>query len=243
MTAEEAHRYARETGVSRWFYALVRLLVTPVFRLYFRLHISGAEHIPAQGAAIVTPNHKSFWDSFFTAIATTRHMRFMAKKELFAPWYGPLLLRLGAFPVDRGSSDAAALETARTILAQGGLLELFPEGTRIRDPDGLGEPRRGAARLALETGTPIVPAAITGTEKIFWGPIPLPRRVQVAFSPPVAAADYEATPEAAAELTEQVWPEVESQYHRLRSRPGLIAAGVAAVGLGGLAAALLRRRR
>lgn len=242
VTTQEAHRYAREQGVARGLYAVVRFLLTPVFRLYFRLHISGAEHIPAEGAAIVTPNHKSFWDSFFTAVATPRHMRFMAKRELFDPWYGGLLLRLGAFPVDRGSGDAEALETARVILGQGGLLELFPEGTRIRDSEELGAPKRGAARLALETGTPIVPAAITGTDKIFWGPIPVPRRVQVAFAEPVAAIALEATPEGAAALTETVWPEVESQFRRLRSRPGLIAAGLAAAGLSGLAAVLLKRR-
>ena len=91
-------------------------------------------------------------------------------------------MALGAFPVRRGSADADALETARVILRQGGLLSLFPEGTRVRDRDGLGEPRRGAARLALETGAPLVPAAITGTDRLFLGPLPKPKRVQLAFA-------------------------------------------------------------
>src|SRR6185503_17566378 len=114
----------------------------------------GADHIPREGAAVIAPNHKSFYDSFFLALATPRPMRFMAKNELIAPWYGAYLVRLGAFPVRRGESDEEALETAREILRQGGLLALFPEGTRVRDPGELGEPRRGAGRLALETRSP-----------------------------------------------------------------------------------------
>jgi 1-acyl-sn-glycerol-3-phosphate acyltransferase len=242
VTTEEAHRLAREKGVSRWLYALVRGIVSPLFRLYFRMHISGADYIPAEGAAIVAPNHKSFWDSFFIAVCTRRHVRFMAKTELIEARYGRLLVRLGAFPVRRGQADEDALETARIILRQGGLLALFPEGTRIRDPDNLGHPRRGAGRLALETGAPLVPCAITGTEKIFRGGFPVPRRVQVAFSPPIAVSDLAPTPEAASELIEGVvWPSVEGEYRRLRARPTVIAAGLAALGLGG--GLLLRRRK
>jgi 1-acyl-sn-glycerol-3-phosphate acyltransferase len=242
VTNEEAHRLAREKGVSRPLYALVRGLAAPFMRVWFRMHVSGAGHIPESGAAIVAPNHKSFWDSFFIGVCTRRHLRFMAKTELVQARYGPLLVRLGAFPVRRGEADADALETARTILSQGGLLALFPEGTRIRDPDELGHPRRGAGRLALETGAPIVPAAIAGSEHLFLGPLPRPRRVQVAFAEPVRMAELTATPEEAARLVEEmVWPEVEGEFRRLRARPGLIAAGLAALGIGG--GALVRRGR
>src|SRR5687768_18425701 len=127
MTNEEAHRLAREKGVSPPLYALVRALVVPFLRVWFRLRVSGREHVPATGAAIVAPNHKSVWDSFFIAAGTRRHLRFMSKTELIEAPYGRLLVRLGAFPVRRGQSDAEALETARTILRQGELLSLFPE--------------------------------------------------------------------------------------------------------------------
>jgi 1-acyl-sn-glycerol-3-phosphate acyltransferase len=244
VTNEEAHRLAREKGVSRPLYAIVRGVVTPFMRVWFRMHVSGAEHIPASGAAIVAPNHKSFWDSFFVGICTRRHLRFMAKTELVQARYGPLLVRLGAFPVRRGEADADALETARVILRQGGLLALFPEGTRIRDPDELGNPRRGAGRLALETGAPIVPAAITGSERLFVGPLPKPRRVQVAFAEPIPVAELTATPEEASRLVEEmVWPEVEGEFRRLRSRPGVIAAGLAALGIGVGGGVVVRRRR
>jgi 1-acyl-sn-glycerol-3-phosphate acyltransferase len=243
MTNEEAHRLAREKGVSRPLYALVRGTLRPLFRVYFRMHVSGAEHVPKEGAAIIAPNHKSFWDSFFLGIAIPRrHLRFMGKTELFEARRARLLVRLGAFPVRRGESDADALETAREILRQGGLLALFPEGTRIRDPDELGNPKRGAGRLALESGAPLVPAAITGTDHLFAGPVAKPKRVQVAFSEPIPVTELVSTPEAAGELVERtLWPEVESEFRRLRSRPGLIAASLAALGVGG--GLLVRQRR
>jgi 1-acyl-sn-glycerol-3-phosphate acyltransferase len=241
VTNEKAHLLAREKGVSKPLYAIVRALLVPMLRLWFRMHVSGAEHIPRIGAAIVAPNHKSFLDSFFVAVCTPRQLRFMAKTELIEPRYGRLLVRLGAFPVMRGQSDADALETARTILDQGGLLALFPEGTRIRDPEELGHPRRGAGRLALETGSPLVPAAITGTDNLFLGPVPKPRRVQVAFSEPIQVSEIAATAAGAAELVdEMLWPEVEGEYGRLRARPTLVAAGLAALGVGGF---LIRKRR
>ena len=213
-------------------------------RLYFRLRVEGAEHIPGSGSAIVAPNHKSFWDSFFVAAATRRHVRYMAKAELFRGPLGRILIRLGAFPVKRGEADAEALETARSILRTGGLLALFPEGTRVRDRSALGSPRRGAGRLALETGAPLVPAAITGTERLFLGPVPKPKRVQVAFGEPIAVHELEATPEAAGQLIEgELWPEVTAEYKRLLARPGVIAAGLAAAGLTAFLAERTRRRR
>src|SRR5215211_5436638 len=185
MSNEEAHRLARENGVSRWLYALVRAIVSPLFRVYFRMHVSGADCIPAEGPAIVAPNHKSFWDSFFIAVCTPRHVRFMAKTELIEARYGRLLVRLGAFPVRR---------------------------------------------------------AMTGTEKIFRGGFPVPRRVQVAFSRPIPVSDLATSPAAASELVEgTLWPEVEGSYRRLRARPTLIAAGLAALGIGG--GLFFRRKR
>jgi 1-acyl-sn-glycerol-3-phosphate acyltransferase len=230
--------------VSRPLYAVVKLIVGPFLRVWYRLRIAGAEHVPDTGAAIIAPNHKSLYDSFFIAMATRRHLRFMGKSELFEGPFGRLLVRLGAFPVRRGESDQEALETARTVLRQGGLLSLFPEGTRVRDPDTLGSPRRGAGRLAIEARAPLVPCAITGTERLFAGPLPRPGRVQIAFVPAIAPAELEATPEAATELIEgQVWPEVEREWRLLRERPGLIAAALAALGVGGGLAYRARRQR
>jgi 1-acyl-sn-glycerol-3-phosphate acyltransferase len=206
------------------------------------MHVAGVEKVPADGAAIVAPNHKSFWDSFFIGVCVRRHLRFMGKTELFEGPWGRLLVKLGAFPVRRGQADEDALETAREILRQGGLLALFPEGTRVRDPERLGHPRRGAGRLALDSGAPIVPCAITGTDNLFIGPIAKPKRVQVSFGDPIPVDRLASTPEGAGELVERtLWPQVEGEFRRLRARPGLIAAGLAAFGIGG--GLLVRRRR
>ena len=238
---DRAHRRARERGVSTWLYRLVRVLVTPPLRLWFRLRVDGAEHLPADGPAIIAPNHKSFLDAFFVGLATRRPVRFMAKTELFK---GPLawpMVRLGAFPVRRGQSDADAIETARVILEQGGVVVLFPEGTRVEDPHALGAPHHGAGRLALDTGAPIVPAAITGTSHLWFGPFPKPHRVRVGFAPAIDAQQLQGRPNAVEELVDhELWPAVQLQYGRQLARPGLVLAALAAIGLGG---GLLARRQ
>ena len=236
--AERAHRYARERGVSRGLYAIVRGLASLVFRSWFRLRVTGAEHLPAEGPSIVAANHKSFLDAFFLGLATRRTVRFMAKAELFKGPPGWLFTRLGAFPVRRGEADREALTTARAVLEQGGLLIVFPEGTRVDEPDALGSPHHGAGRLAVETGAPIVPAAILGTSHLWLGPIPKPRRVGISFLPPVDVTDASDPTQL---IDRSVWPAVQDEYGRLSATPGLIAAGLAALGLGGVAAA--RRRR
>ncbi len=241
-TAEaRAHAYARERGVSPRLYAFVRGLAAVVLRGWFRFKVSGAEHIPSQGPAIVAPNHKNFLDPFFIGIATRRHVRYMAKVELLGGLRGRLLLRLGAFPVRRGSADAEALETARTILKAGGVVVLFPEGTRVEAADALGSPHHGAGRLALETGAPIVPAAITGTSHLWRGALPRLKRVQVAFLPAVLPPPSDQPDGVSALIDERVWPAVQEEYGRLRASPGVIAAGLAALGISG--GVMARRRR
>jgi 1-acyl-sn-glycerol-3-phosphate acyltransferase len=240
-TASKAHLYARTRGFSRPLYTFFRALTVLVLRGWFRVRIEGSDRIPAEGAAIVAPNHKNFLDAFFVGIATDRHVRYMAKAELFTGPLGWLFMRLGAFPVRRGAADEEALETARTILSQGGLVVVFPEGTRVEEPDALGSPHHGAGRLAVETGAPIVPAAITGTSHLWRGVLPKLRRVQIAFLPPVTPEMLRDRANPVAELIDaQVWPAVREEYGRLRATPGLIAAGLAALGLGG---GLIARRR
>ena len=236
----EAHEVAR-AGPGRFAYWMVRLLLMPVLRLLFTMRVTGREHVPKKGAVVIAPNHKSFWDAFFISAVLPRRIFFMGKSELFEGRAGRLLLALGGFPVRRGGSDVEAIETALAILHRGDALALFPEGTRVPDPDLLGTPHRGAARLAIEGGAPIVPTAITGTEKRRW---PLPRRVQVSFGEPIPVADLKATPEDAGRLIDEtVWPVITDDYRRLRSRPGLIAGGLAALGLGYVALRIRKRGR
>jgi 1-acyl-sn-glycerol-3-phosphate acyltransferase len=235
MDYEEAQEIARRRGVNRPLYEFVRFVLLPIAKVWYRFSVTGADNVPKEGPVIVAPNHKSFYDSFFVGLATRRPLHFMAKVELFEGRSARFLSGLGAFPVRRGTADPVALETARIHLEKGRVLAMFPEGTRYREPDTLKAPRRGVGRLAIEEQAPIVPCAITGTEKLFIGGwFPKPVRVQVAFAPAVTPAQLEATPAAAAELIEeQVWPEVEREFRRLRARQGVIAALIAALGAGG----------
>ncbi len=117
---------------------------------------------------------------------------------------------------------------------------MFPEGTRVEQPDALGSPRHGAGRLAVETDAPIIPAAITGTSHLWRGALPKLKRVQIAFLAPIAPHTA-ARPVGASELIdERVWPAVQEEYGRLRAAPGLIAVGLAALGIGG---GLIARRQ
>jgi 1-acyl-sn-glycerol-3-phosphate acyltransferase len=200
----------------------------------------GADRIPAHGPAIIAPNHKNFLDPFFVGIAAGRHVRYMAKAGLLKGPLGWLLVRLGAFPVRRGEADRDAVDTARAILADGGVVVLFPEGTRVAEADALGSPHHGAGRLAVETLAPIVPAAVTGTSHLWRGALPRLKRVQITFLDPIKAP-ASAGPDVSADLIDdQVWPAIREEYGRLRARPGLIAAALAAVGVGG---GLLARKR
>jgi len=229
-----AHAYARDRGLSVPVYASVLSLATALLRLWFRVRIFGVEHIPSSGPAIIAPNHKSFFDAFFVGMATRRRVRYMAKLELFKGPLGWLLLRVGAFPVRRGDADTEAIETAAAILAGGGLVVMFPEGTRVEQPDALGSPHHGAGRLALQTGAPIIPAAITGTSHLWRGAVPKTKRVQLAFLPAIASGPSPDGDDGASQLIDEVvWPAVQEGYGSLRARPGLITACVAAIGIGG----------
>src|SRR5215207_831886 len=232
LTNEEAHALSRKRGTS-WVYELARFVLTPIAAVWYRFKVTGREYVPPEGPVIIAPNHKSFYDSFFVGLATKRHVHFMAKEELFQGRSARLLSGLGAFPVRRGTADPDALETARLHLDAGRVLAMFPEGTRFREPDALKAPRKGVGRLAIEAQAPIVPCAISGTDRLFRGWIPRPVKVQVSFAPAIMPAQLEATPEAAGELIEnQVWPEVEREFAKLKANPGLLAAILAALGAG-----------
>jgi 1-acyl-sn-glycerol-3-phosphate acyltransferase len=155
-----------DRGVNPVLYRAARLALVPFFRLYFRLEGVGAEHIPSRGAAIVAANHRSFLDPFVIGALARRPVYYMAKRELFEhPLQARLLSALGAFPVDRGAGDEQAMLTALALLEGGECVLIFPEGTRMRRGP-LGNPRRGIGRMALQSGAPVVPVAVIGTDRV-----------------------------------------------------------------------------
>jgi glycerol-3-phosphate dehydrogenase (NAD(P)+) len=239
---ERAHQIARDKGVNPIVYWIVRAILQPFFHLYFRVERVGREHIPTQGPVLLVANHRSFSDPFLIGICLRRPLRFVAKKELFdSHWKARILLALGAFPINRGESDELAMETARIILERGGAVGIFPEGTRVR-PGPLGKPKRGAGRLALETGAPIVPVAIVGTEDIRRGWRIRPRKVRVrcgrrlTFPRPL---DRSVTPRLADEVSARAWSCVQLQWEWLGGVPPLRTAAVVGAGSWGTAASVL----
>src|SRR5437660_5915546 len=186
MTHERLHRRARESGVNRLVYWLVRAVLQPFFRLYFRLDRIGREHIPDEGPVIIAANHRSFLDPFVIGTMARRPMYYVAKEELFRKrWMGWILNALGAFPVRRGMGDEDSIATAKAILARGDIVLIFPEGTRTR-PGSLGKPKRGVGRLALESGAPVVPVAVIGTEDVRKGWRIRPRKVRIRAGRPLS---------------------------------------------------------
>src|SRR3982751_300430 len=150
-------------------YTTVAAITWPVLRGLYRLSDRGVENVPADGGFVLASNHLSSFDPWPLGMPLwpRRFLRFMAKSELY--WF-PLSLLVdaaGAFPVRRGQRDTQAIETAVSLARGGYGVAMFPEGTRRRK--GLvkkfeSRPRSGAARIALEAGVPLVPAAVAGTD-------------------------------------------------------------------------------
>ena len=157
----------------------------PFFLVYFRMQRVGREHLPRSGPLLLASNHRSFLDPFVIGTLVRRPVYYMAKRELFEKrWQAWVLNALGAFPVDRGAGDRDAMDTARAILERGDCVVVFPEGTRVR-PGPLGDPRRGVGRLALETGAPVAPVAVIGTEDVRRGWRIRPRKVRLRVGRPL----------------------------------------------------------
>ena len=221
MRHDHLHQRARERGVNPLVYWIVRGLFQPFFHLYFRLSRIGREHVPAEGPVIFTANHRSFLDPFVIATITRRPMYYVAKRELFEmhPIIAWWLNALGAFPVDRGAGDANMIETAKAILARGDSVLIFAEGTRVR-PGPLGRPRRGVGRLALESGAPVVPIAVTGTENIRSKWKIRPHKVRIRVGAPLRFPKVEnASAQLAGAVTDRIWPCVMLQWEWLGGLP------------------------
>jgi 1-acyl-sn-glycerol-3-phosphate acyltransferase len=234
---------ARERGVNRLVYWVARAILQPFFLVYFRMQRIGREHVPKSGPLIIAANHRSFMDPFVIGMMLRRPTYFVAKTELFnsriVAW---LLSSLGAFPVERGQGDRDAMTTARQILERGDVVVIFPEGTRTR-PGTLGAPKRGVGRLALETGAPVVPMALIGTEAIRRGWRIRPHKVRIRAGRALRFPQVdEPSPQLARAVTARVWPCIELQWEWLGGTPPLRR--VAIVGAGawgtGLAVALAR---
>jgi 1-acyl-sn-glycerol-3-phosphate acyltransferase len=150
------------------FYYLVGIVSWPARALY-RLRAQGLENLPADGGFVLAANHISALDPWALGypLWPGRRLRWMAKIELFQNRLQAKLLHWGgAFPVVRGGHDQKAVHTAIDVVRQGDVLVMFPEGTRRRPGREPPRPHTGAARIAIAAGVPLVPAAVTGTDRL-----------------------------------------------------------------------------
>ena len=236
------HRFARDRGASRPLYYLIRMILVPAFLIWFRLQRSGREHARFKGGLIVASNHRSFLDPFVIGalLPWRRQLQFVAKVELFENrWQGWLLSRLGAFPIRRGQSDELAMETARLAVERRGTVCIFPEGTRIRRGT-LAAPKRGVGRLALQTGAPVVPTAVFGSEHVRRGWRIRPRRVKVRLGRAMTFPRVEhPSPPLAESVTARIWPNVLLQWEEMGGLPPMRRAAVIGAGSWGTAVAVL----
>ena len=187
-------------------YQMSRLIIGPGLRLLARIDVSGAENVPGSGGAILASNHLSVLDSFYLPLVLERHVTFAAKSEYFtgkrpAERIAGLYLRAtGQLSVDRAGARAAQemLESALALLKDGALFGIYPEGTR--SPDGrLYRGRTGIGWLALNSGVPVIPVAMVGTDRLLppGSRIPRPGRIGIRMGKPLRFDEFVGQPAGA----------------------------------------------
>jgi 1-acyl-sn-glycerol-3-phosphate acyltransferase len=172
----------------------LRALLEALFRVVFTYDAAGEERIPATGGAVISANHPSYLDPILLSLPVKRPILFMAWDAMFRlPLLGSLVRLLGAFPVDtRAGRGRAAYEAAKALVQEGQLVGIFPEGKRSRAGWMEEDLRAGAARLALETGAPLVPATIRGAFRAwpYFRALPEPAKIHVRYHDPIDPTPY-----------------------------------------------------
>ena len=217
---DQFHQRARRGA--GWTYTFARFILTVPFMALYRVHPYGLGNVPEQGAAVLAPNHFSQADHFFAGIYIFRRkIRYMAKSQLFGfPVLTYIVSHGGVFPVRRGHRDEEAMKTAFELIDQGELLLVYAEGGRQRSGE-LGEPKPGIGRIALESGAPIVPVAIHGSERARgWKRLRFPK-VRIAYGEPIVfAVEPDPSRERQIEAAEEIFAEVKRMYGELATRSG-----------------------
>jgi 1-acyl-sn-glycerol-3-phosphate acyltransferase len=171
-------------------YWMLKLVLTPVLRFFYRVEVEGLDQVPVRGPVIIASNHVSFIDSIFLPLVVRRRVTFVAKAEYFDDLKTAWFFRaVGQIPIKRtgGTASEGALAAAGEVLERGGVFGIYPEGTR--SPDGrLYKGHTGVARLALQSGAPVICAAMVGTREVQAIGQVVPRLfmpVGIRFSPPL----------------------------------------------------------
>jgi len=183
-----------------WYWLFKFVLMGPLLSLLGRPKVVGLDHIPSSGPAIIASNHLAVADSFYLPLVVRRRITFLAKAEYFTGtgikgWFTRWFYTVaGQVPIDRTDAGSAqnALNTAERLLAEGKLLGMYPEGTRSPDAR-LYKGKTGLARLALQTGVPVIPVAMVGTDVVNPPGSKMWRfgRVEVRFGKPMDFSRFE----------------------------------------------------
>ena len=201
--AEPGSPRAFEEAEHTSLYRPIAFVSRPLVRILFRPVVHGLELLPAEGGFVLSSNQLSNLDGWALAYALQpRQPRWMGKAELFKPVLAPFVRGMGIFPVRRGEGDRGAIETAVRLARAGCVVGIFPEGTRRRKglrKRSVARPHSGAARVALEAGVPLVPAAIRGTECLT-----RLRQWHIRFGSPISLDDLPERREAR-EATARLW--------------------------------------
>lgn len=185
-------------------YGIVKIIFTFILKIFFRMEVEGRENIPETGPLVMASNHLSVLDPPVIGTASTRKPYFMAKEEIFVPIFGDICKFLGAFPIKRGNGDMAAIRYSLSILKNGEVLAVFPEGTRSKTGK-LGTAEPGTMLLAAKGKAAIIPTCLSGTDIFRCGKI-WPK-VKVSFGKPIPfpeSTDKETLKKVTDELMEKI---------------------------------------
>ncbi len=215
--AEHFQRFHERTRTRDpdFVYEFVRLVLTPILLFIFRTRCIDSYKVPPEGPVIIAPNHFSFMDHFLIAVYMRRKVHFVAKSQLFTRPLQFIYTHGGVFPVRRGHRDEEMFKTAHSLLSRGKVIVMYAEGGRSRSGE-LGEAKPGIGRLALESGAPVVPAAIAGSAGIRnWKRLRFPK-VTVQYSDPIRfeQVDSPSRDEAQA-AADRIFERVEIVYYGL----------------------------
>ncbi|MDE3839420.1 1-acyl-sn-glycerol-3-phosphate acyltransferase [Bacillus methanolicus] len=183
------------------FYSFAKSVVSGILKPIYRIQVIGVEHFPKDGGVLLCANHIDNLDPPVVGITAPRPVHFMAKAELFSvPVLGRIVQNLNAFPVKRGMSDREALRKGLSILKEGKVLGLFPEGTRSKTGE-LGQGLAGAGFFALRSEAHVVPCAIIGPYKPF-------KRLKVVYGKPIDFKHLRENKATAEQATELIMEEI-----------------------------------
>lgn len=174
------------------WYRLVQVTVATLLSSVSGIRVSGRNNLPPQGGALLVSNHVSHLDVFILGIPLHRPLNYVARSTLFLPLLGTFIRSVGGFPIQREGMGAQGLKETLRRIKKGGIVVLFPEGTRSRDGE-LGELKSGISVLASRARVAVVPAGIAGTFEA-WPrsrAFPLPHPVRIHYGPPILPEELE----------------------------------------------------